>query len=66
MTGFIDFLCVLVGSVAKLLWSMRGCVLAYIVFMLMMQIMPLVVYKAPYSWDEVEQMERRDREWPEN
>lgn len=62
MIGFISFLCLLVQSVARLFVNMIGCVMAYIVFMCLMQAVPIIVHKAPYVWEEIEQMEQAEEE----
>ena len=54
MIGFIDFLSLLVQSVARLFVNMIGCMLAYIVFMGLAQAIPVIVHKAPFTWEEVE------------
>ena len=66
MVGFINFLSLLVQSVARLFWDMCGCVLSYIVFMCLMQAVPVIVHKAPLVWEEIEQMEQAEEEiWQE-
>ena len=62
MIGFINFLSLLVQSVARLFVNMIGCVMAYIVFMCLMQAVPIIVHKAPYVWEEIEQMEQAEEE----
>ena len=58
MIGFINFLSLLVQSVARLFVNMIGCVMAYIVFMCLAQAVPIIVHKAPSVWEEIEQMEQ--------
>ena len=66
MIGFINFLSLLVQSVARLFVNMCGCVMAYIVFMCLMQAVPIIIYKAPSVWEEIERMEQAEEEtWQE-